>query len=65
MPEKLLKITLIDGNVLKCTPDHPILVHLDNRFAYLNASALIVRDKVVVIGEYNIYSLYLQFICVE
>jgi DNA-directed RNA polymerase beta subunit len=61
MPQKLLKITLIDGNVLKCTPEHPILVYLDNRFAYLNASSLIIRDRVVVIGEYNIYLLYSKY----
>jgi len=61
MPENLLEISLIDGRKIKCTPDHPFLTIVDNKYVYINAQLLQVRDRVVVIDN-NEYEKYYEFL---
>jgi DNA-directed RNA polymerase II subunit RPB2 len=61
MPKNLLEISLIDGRKIKCTPDHPFLTIVDNKYVYINAQLLQVRDRVVVIDN-NEYEKYYEFL---
>jgi hypothetical protein len=62
MSTELLKITLLDGRVLKCTPDHPLLVidQQDNKLTYVKASHIGVRERIVVINS-NEYDEYINY----
>jgi len=64
MSSELLKITLIDGRVIKCTPDHPLLIvdpYDNNKYVYIKAVNVSIRDRVVVIdsSEYDVYTNYM------
>ncbi|HMP28969.1 MAG TPA: hypothetical protein PKD85_05180, partial [Saprospiraceae bacterium] len=48
MPKQLLEIKDDCGRVLKCTPDHPFLVHIDGENVWVSAGNLKIGDKVVV-----------------
>jgi len=47
MPDTLLKITIINDRVLKCTPDHPLLVSDDKELKWMEAGQLKVGQKVM------------------
>lgn len=48
MPDKLLKITTISGRIIKCTPDHPILVREGETNVWKNAGELTTVDSVII-----------------
>jgi intein/homing endonuclease len=48
----ILKITLADGRVIECTPDHQIKVKQDNNYIYKEAKDLTENDNIVMSIEY-------------
>ena len=49
VPESLLELTLSDGTVLVCTPDHPFAVN--NHTCFLPADALTCKHQLVSVSE--------------
>jgi intein/homing endonuclease len=66
MPEKLLKITLANGETIKSTTDHPFLVSVNETRKIINAGDLSIGDFLFVkngleyIGEDNINVLFID-----
>ena len=46
-PNKMLEITLLNGNKIKCTPDHPLLINDENGNTFLNSGKLKIKDNIV------------------
>jgi len=52
MPDKLLKITTLSGRVLKCTPDHPLLIKsTTGKYEMIKAGELKPDQRVIVRHE--------------
>jgi len=56
IPKKLLEITTITGHKIKCTPDHPFLVKLDNCNKWVSAGALRIGDGVFIKDDFECMS---------
>ena len=61
MPDKLLKITISDGKILKCTEDHPILIQIrKNKYEMIEAINLTKGHLVIVKHDKNMSALPIE-----
>ena len=54
MPDRLLEITDDCGRKLKCTPDHPVLVFVNEKNIWVKAGDLKIGDKIVTMNIPNV-----------
>ncbi len=47
--EKLLQFITIDGQKLKCTPEHPLLIKKDGKHIMINAEDILITDELVLL----------------
>lgn len=66
-PKKILEITLLNGNKIKCTTDHPLLIETNNEYNYINAGDVKLGDLVITkhmlnyINDNKNYDVYIKY----
>jgi DNA-directed RNA polymerase II subunit RPB2 len=55
IPEKLFKLTTVNGNTIKATGDHPFLVAIENNNVWINLEELKINDNLILFKNYKYF----------